>query len=147
MTKPYQHYSLAFIFNKDHSKVLLMMKNRPEWQKGRVNGIGGKFEEGETGLQCVAREIEEETALVIPHKEWIYIGKMKFSYGLAEVFTTTYESPESDARQTTDEAIGWFPVDALPNNCIENLLVLIPFAKLKAEGTYPPLMTLTYPES
>lgn len=66
-------YSLAFIFTPSFQKVLLVTKNRPNWQKGKLNGIGGHIEKNESAIQAVTREVFEETNLRIPQHEWINI--------------------------------------------------------------------------
>ncbi len=44
-------------------QVLLVMKDRPNWQKGRLNLVGGKVEKGESPLLAAVRELKEETGL------------------------------------------------------------------------------------
>ena len=44
-------------------QVLLIRKLRPAWQKGYLNGIGGKIEPGETPLEAMNREFEEEAGI------------------------------------------------------------------------------------
>jgi 8-oxo-dGTP diphosphatase len=39
-------YVVGFLFNSDTNKVCLIKKNRPQWQKGRLNGVGGHIEDG-----------------------------------------------------------------------------------------------------
>lgn len=60
-------YVLGFMFNLAESKVLLVWKNRPAWQAGKLNGVGGKIEEGETPIQAMNREFAEETGFVSKH--------------------------------------------------------------------------------
>ena len=139
-----QKYTVSFIFNSNYSKVLLVHKLSPEWQKGRVNGVGGKYEQGETAAQCVARETEEETALVIPEKEWVYIGTIEQPQGDVGILAAQYAGPESDAKQSAHETIEWFPVDELPANCMKNLPFLIPLALLKLREDYFETFTITY---
>lgn len=45
------NYTIGFITCGE--KVLLMQKNRPAWQKGKFNGIGGKINKGESPLNCI----------------------------------------------------------------------------------------------
>lgn len=54
------HYVLAFIFSHDLKEVLLVNKQRPDWQKGKWNGLGGHIEKDEFPFQAVKREISEE---------------------------------------------------------------------------------------
>lgn len=59
---PVKHrYVVGFLFSEDESRVLLVLKNRPAWQEGKLNGVGGKIEAGETPLQAMEREFKEET--------------------------------------------------------------------------------------
>ena len=53
-------YVVTFLFNHDCTKVWLIEKQKPEWQKGLLNGIGGKIEEGETPVDAAFRELKEE---------------------------------------------------------------------------------------
>ncbi len=36
-----ERYVVGFCFNGDMSKVVLIQKNRPAWQVGKLNGVGG----------------------------------------------------------------------------------------------------------
>lgn len=42
-------------------RVVLVEKTHPSWQKGKLNGLGGKVESSETPGQAMAREFAEET--------------------------------------------------------------------------------------
>ena len=44
---------------------MLRNKKTNDPNEGKYIGVGGKIEEGETPLQCVIREVEEETSLRI----------------------------------------------------------------------------------
>lgn len=52
-------YVLGFAFCED--TVLLIKKQRPEGQKGQLNGLGGLVEEGELPKEAMIREFHEET--------------------------------------------------------------------------------------
>lgn len=57
-----KHYVVGFTFNRTSDKVLLVRKNRPEWQAGKWNGIGGKIEPSDPSpLHAMDRETKEET--------------------------------------------------------------------------------------
>jgi 8-oxo-dGTP pyrophosphatase MutT (NUDIX family) len=62
MTK---RYVLGFVMDERKEKIVLIHKNRPDFQAGKLNGLGGKIEEGETPEDAIKREIEEESGLVI----------------------------------------------------------------------------------
>ena len=56
-------YVVSFIFSPDFERVWLIEKQRPAWQKGYLNGIGGKIEEGESAFHAAHRELHEEAGI------------------------------------------------------------------------------------
>jgi 8-oxo-dGTP diphosphatase len=58
-----QKYVVGFMMDPTLSKVVLIRKLRPEWQSGRLNGVGGKVEDGEGAVQAMHREFKEETGV------------------------------------------------------------------------------------
>lgn len=78
MTKildPNRRYVVGFIFSLDRQSVLLIRKNRPQWQLGKLNGIGGEIEKGETPHAAMTRECAEECGIVIPIHLGIYSAR------------------------------------------------------------------------
>lgn len=69
-----KRYVLGFMFSEDGTQVALIKKTKPEWQAGKLNGIGGKIEEKEAMHEAMIREFEEETGL--RHLEWKQFGEM-----------------------------------------------------------------------
>lgn len=55
-------YTLGFI--KRNDEILMVNREKSPW-KGSWNGVGGKIDVNETALDCIIREIEEETNIVI----------------------------------------------------------------------------------
>lgn len=60
----------GFRFDYALQNVVLIQKSKPAWQAGRLNGVGGKIEGDETGLDAMVREFEEETGLLTERFEW-----------------------------------------------------------------------------
>lgn len=56
-------YVAGFLFSEDLSKVSLVRKNKPEFQKGLLNAIGGKIESDESPYDAMVREFKEETGV------------------------------------------------------------------------------------
>jgi len=52
---------VTFVFDAKRENVLLISKEKSPWQKGKINGPGGKIEPGETPVQAAERELFEET--------------------------------------------------------------------------------------
>jgi len=55
-------YTLGFIQRKD--EILMVNRYKKPW-KGAWNGVGGKIDSGETPLECIIREVLEETGIFI----------------------------------------------------------------------------------
>jgi 8-oxo-dGTP pyrophosphatase MutT (NUDIX family) len=121
-------YTIGALFTPDYKRVLLILKTKPDWQKGKFNLPGGSIEDGETCFECVAREFKEETDLDLPADNWQHIGKIDNPGNyFVDFLTTICYSPEN-VKSLTNETCLWFDCDALPDACISNLHWLIPFA-------------------
>jgi 8-oxo-dGTP diphosphatase len=61
--------TLCYLFNGN--KVLMINRNKREndMHLGKWNGLGGKFNPGETPEECVVREVYEESGLLIKNPE------------------------------------------------------------------------------
>ncbi len=57
--------TLCYIIDKEHNKTLMLhrVKKENDYHEGKWNGLGGKFEDGESPEDCVIREIKEEAGL------------------------------------------------------------------------------------
>jgi 8-oxo-dGTP pyrophosphatase MutT (NUDIX family) len=81
-------YVVGFAKDKENF-VLMVVKKKPTWQEGLLNGIGGKVEEGETPLEAMHREWTEETGLSTQNwKQFANLGRtdwvVHFFYALSE---------------------------------------------------------------
>lgn len=63
-------YTVCFLYTGNGEKVLLQKKNKTQYA-GRLNGVGGKIEPGETPLEGARREIMEETGANIHDLIWL----------------------------------------------------------------------------
>jgi len=52
---------------KHNGKTLMVYRNKKpnDIHEGKWNGLGGKFEAGETPEECIRREVQEEAGLII----------------------------------------------------------------------------------
>lgn len=61
--RPPVRFCLGFLFSHDDKSVWLIRKQRPKWQEGFLNGIGGHVQTNESFLEAMAREGFEEAGV------------------------------------------------------------------------------------
>ncbi len=59
--------TLCYVTNKKTDSTLMIhrVKKENDYHEGKWNGLGGKFEQGESPEECAIREIEEECGLKV----------------------------------------------------------------------------------
>ena len=117
-----QDYSCGFLFSPDRQRVLLIRKRRPAWQAGKLNGVGGKVEPGESAMEAMIREFREEAGLEMT--SWEQILTLSGDDWRGHFFRAFGEVDEAVA--ITDEQLEIHRVDALPGDTIPNLHWMIP---------------------
>jgi len=118
-----KHYVLGFVFNRDASSVLLVEKQKPDWMKGRLNGIGGKVEKDESFKDAMEREGHEETHF---RYRWKQAGIFICPGGTVAVFKAFYPSTVIAYQQIETEPLGVHRTNDLPDTAMANLKWLIP---------------------
>ncbi len=71
-----QGYVIGFMFSEDAKQVALIRKEKPAWQKGKLNGIGGKLEPKEAPSDAMVREFLEETGFETSVNDWSYFARL-----------------------------------------------------------------------
>lgn len=120
--------------------VALILKNRPAWQAGLLNGIGGKVEPEDDSLTCaLVREFTEEAGIDTTAAGWRAFARVEskrsavhFFHGDAGEFASPSALPA--LLKDTDEPCSWHPVNTLaqppmPELVIPSLRFLIPLAE------------------
>lgn len=134
------NYCLGFAFDVHGIFVTLIRKNKPAWQKGLLNGVGGKIEIGETPVEAMSREFREETGLIVAQDKWTPVTEMRFrtqgATGCGIFCFAAYLYPGAVPVSTTDEIVGVFTVQDVMRHpkIIPNLRWLVPMALRKLEG-------------
>lgn len=123
------NYVVGFAFNPELTHVTMIFKNRgPKEVVGKWNGLGGHVEEGESFLNAMQREFEEEAGVYI--EDWnllcVYWShgrnyRIKFYYAV---------NPLSGIKTNEDEEVAVLLVeDVLINKLTcHNIKWLIPLA-------------------
>lgn len=92
------HYVVGFLFLDRKRQVVLIRKDKPEWQAGKLNGIGGKVEKGESAIDAMSREWKEETG---EHRV-MWDEFLQIDFPLARV--TFFRAFDSESTAKTNEA-------------------------------------------
>jgi 8-oxo-dGTP diphosphatase len=100
-----RNYVLGFMIDTERNEILLIKKNRPAFQAGKLNGIGGKIEGDEKPIQAIIREVEEETGLISSELEWLNFGHMELPDGGKVYLFRTFRSDLENAKSMTDEEV------------------------------------------
>ena len=128
-------YVCGFMFDGFKENVVLIKKNRPEWQAGFLNGVGGKIEDGESPVEAMGREFCEEAGIPADDTLWHHFCTLHGGRVGGEpiwqvyFFTDNCGGAYTYAHTKTNEEIVKVPTSRLPTNVVPNLRWLIPMAK------------------
>ncbi len=141
-TPPPTDYVVGLAFDTD-GRVALIRKNRPAWQAGRLNGIGGHVEPSEIPTATMEREFHEETGsnltgwdlfvvMGLPDARIYFYRVRNLSPGVLDGLRTTTDEP-IEVHQVADvlDAFAWdheTAVDHHEHRAIPNLSWLLPLA-------------------
>lgn len=126
-------YVAGFHFRPLHRTVTLVRKNKPEWQAGKLNAVGGKVEPGESPLEAMRREFKEEAGLLI--LDWKLLLTLSGDWGLVHFYRADHPGA---ARTMEAEQIEMVGLDQIPyEECLPNLSWLIPLAAYKHDNYVP----------
>lgn len=130
------------MFNPQRTHVALIRKNKPKWQAGLLNGIGGKIEDFDaTPSDAMRREFYEEAGIVA---DWLPYASMLGPDWVVECFAT--HGDLSKLVSVTDEEIEVRETATLDRKeTIENLPWLIAMAIDHLEDGRPQYAAITYP--
>jgi 8-oxo-dGTP diphosphatase len=125
-------YVLGFLFSPDYKRLVLIKKNKPDWQKDLFNVPGGRLEDRDkTYYHAVRREFYEETGLDIPWGEWCSFAGLTGSDYIVHCFVTCSEKYQQ-VFSATSETIEIYEVNEILTSklpIVPSLAYLIPLAR------------------
>ena len=137
-------YVLGFAFSPDNSKVLLIRKERPKWQSGLLNGVGGKVEGEEWLREAMVREFKEETDIDTSTTDWsMFLSHEAPDYELRCFSTKLTFAQCKQLEQTTDEKPGWYEVKHLGRLLVEGVPGVPMYVAAALNHSGRPLYTTT----
>lgn len=133
-----KHYVLTWVQRGNHhDDTLLILKNKPDWQAGKLNLPGGKVEEGETPQQAIIRELKEEAGFE-PIFPPIELGVLQDGGNCIHCFRSTIfiENSVPKPREGETEQALWMKWHCAKRDprLIPNLRVIVPLLRLGVEG-------------
>ena len=121
-----KEYVVGFMFDEYRERVVLIRKNRPEWQAGKLNGVGGKVEPDENPMAAMIREFQEETGVETSPLDWTNFALL-WGDDFEIAFYKGFSNKIYDAAETkTDEEIEKHYVQYVEG--LNNLKWLLPLA-------------------
>ena len=116
-----QKYVLGFLFNTNFDTVVLIRKNRPVWQAGKLNGVGGKVEPGETYKEAMVREFCEETG--VSFDQWHSFCALHYETADIQCYWGSSDLCWK-ATSATDEVVSRFEVSELTGKAVGRQLAV-----------------------
>lgn len=128
------NYCLGFLFSDDGESVALIRKNKPEWQKNLLNGIGGKIEGKELPLDAMRREFKEEAGVKV--ENWTYFGELTGPDWTVYLYKAFSSDLMLKTQSKTKEKVDIYLIDYLARtDTVGNLLWIIQMALDKDSST------------
>ena len=143
-------YVVGFMFSSDRTCVALIRKQKPTWQYGKLNGIGGKVEPMEEIKPAMVREFREETGCETTPDQWFHFLEMS---GTENAFRVDFFTTFGDVTRLTSmesekvEVIRTEEINVLRGfqDMVENLPWLIALALDYLHDGRPTFVVASYP--
>ena len=107
--------TLCYVRNNGNTLMIHRVKKENDYHRGKWNGLGGKFDQGETPEECVIREVKEETGLLIrsPHLHGLLTFPMFDGKDDWYVFVYTTENFVGELIDSNEGNLAWIPNEKL----------------------------------
>ncbi len=124
--------TVGFVFSQDMTQVLLIRKARPDWQRGLLNGVGGKAEPGDRKPRdTMRRECREETGLDIKQEDWTFFADLlcpELKTRVCFFFARIENILDAKTMNEDEPVLRWVIDGTWDKICVPNLRWLIPLA-------------------
>ncbi len=109
--------TLCYVTDKTNNKTLMIYRNKKknDYHEGKWNGLGGKFELGESPEDCAVREIKEEAGLIVknPRMHGFITFPMFDKVEDWYVFIFTADEFEGKLIDSNEGKLEWIPNERL----------------------------------
>ena len=142
------NYVAGFMFSESRRRVALIRKNKPAWQAGKLNGIGGKIEPDDAApMSAMRREFQEETGYRAGYRQWQHFCRMSDGEEWSVEFFAAIGDVDSLRSMEAEkvEIIQVADINPTRADMIENLPWLIALALDHLHDGRPSFVTVNYP--
>ena len=104
--------TLCYLIKDNKYLMLHRTKKEQDINSGKYIGVGGHIEEGESPLDCIKREVKEETGLTL--NSAILRGHLTFILGDVTEYTYLFTSDDFEGTLNTDcneGELSWVDID------------------------------------
>ena len=140
--------TLVFVFRGNPSQHILLGDKKRGFAHGKVDGFGGKVQEGESVAAAASRELQEESGLVVSPTDLLPAGVLTFNFPNKEewdqevhVFIT--HCWQGEPAESEEMRPHWIPIDEIPYERMWDdshywMPHVIAGGKIEARFTYAP---------
>ena len=125
--------TLCYLKQDGHTLMVYRNKKPNDMHAGKWNGLGGKFEPGESPEECVIREVQEESGLQIRNPR--IHGLLMFPSFKGEdwyVFVFTAREFEGELIDSPEGKLEWIPDEKLTSlNLWESDQIFFPWLEIE----------------
>ncbi|GBD88041.1 8-oxo-dGTP diphosphatase [bacterium BMS3Abin03] len=124
--------TLCYVIDKEKNVTLMIhrVKRENDYHKGKWNGLGGKFEQGESPEDCAVRELKEESGLDVKNLKMKGFITFPMFDGVDDwyVFLFTADEFKGELINPNEGNLEWIPNDKLTEiNLWEGDKIFIPW--------------------
>jgi len=107
--------TLCYVTHNNKTLMLHRIKKKNDVHEGKWNGLGGKFELGETPEECVIREVEEESGLLIKNPKMHGFITFPMFDGIKDWYVFLFTAPQFDGKliDSNEGNLEWIPNEKL----------------------------------
>ena len=111
--------TLCYVQDKKTNSTLMLhrVKKENDYHHGKWNGLGGKFEPGESPEECAVREIKEESGLNVKSIKMKGFITFPIFDGIEDwhVFVFVIDDFDGELIDSNEGNLGWIPKEELIN--------------------------------
>lgn len=107
--------TLCYIQDNDHTLMLHRVKKKKDIHQDKWNGLGGKFESGESPEECLLREVKEESGLTLLNYKLAGLLTFPKFDGINDWQVFLYQATEFSGEiiECQEGELEWIPNDKL----------------------------------